>query len=276
MGRAGLCTIAFKTRPLFDVVSIASDVGASTLEIWGQPPHVDYPLDMTALESVRSAAERKGLAFSVFGSYFQPGKTVAFNGVVLTVDNQVAAAEALGASFIRVWAGSKNPVEVTAKEKAKWYDEIRRFACAAAEAGIDTVLERHTGSLTHGWDAPARVLAEIDHPHVFLNYQIAYPMPTREYRVRSVEDYTRLLPLSRHAHLQNYRETSDGSLVRTLLDRGIVDYGRLGLVARRSGYGGSFMVEFPAEIREGMTAMEAVASDIAYIESLALSGPETE
>jgi sugar phosphate isomerase/epimerase len=268
MKRAGLCTIAFKTRAVEDVVSIAADTGASCLELWGQPPHVSYPIDQAELEALGQTAQSRGVPIVTFGSYFQPGKDVVFDGVAVTIENQVLAASRVGATLIRIWPGSKDPAGATANEKRRWYEEIRRFADAAAEAGIDTVLERHSGTLTHGWNGPFEALGEIDHPHVHLNYQIAYPMPVNEYPEHSVADYLRLLPLSRHAHIQNYIETPAGPLKRTLLDRGVVDYSRLGTACTEADYPGSLMIEFPADIRGGMNAVDAVAADIAYLDSL--------
>lgn len=268
MGRAGLCTIAFKQKPLEEVLAVAADTGASAVEVWGQPPHVSYPVDRSSLETSRAAAESHGLAIAAFGSYFQPGKPKALEGVTLDIENQVAAAEALGAGLIRIWPGSVEYEDSDEAQRASVYDEIRAFADRAGTAGIGVVLERHIGSLTHGWDAPARVLDEIGHPNVSLNYQIPYPVPVHEYGERSVDDYSQLLPRSRHAHIQNYLETPDGSLSRTLIDRGVVDYSQLRTVAEECGYDGYLMVEFAAEIRGGMSVVEAVAADIAYLDSL--------
>ena len=268
MARAGLCTIAFKATPIEEVISIAADAGASCLELWGQPPHVAYPIDNGALEALGQNAQSKAVPIVVFGSYFQPGKDVVYDGIEVTVENQVAAAASVGAKLIRIWAASKDLNEASTDERQRWYGEMRRFADAAGAEGIDTVLERHSGTLTHGWDAPTEVLAEIDHPRVFLNYQIAYPMPVGDYSRRCIDDYTRLLPLSRHAHIQNYIETPAGPLKRTLLDRGVVDYSKLGVACREADYRGCLMIEFPADIRGGMNAVAAVAADIAYLGAL--------
>ena len=41
--KLGLCTIAFRDRPLEEVISIADDYGFDGIEIWGQEPHMPAP-----------------------------------------------------------------------------------------------------------------------------------------------------------------------------------------------------------------------------------------
>ena len=266
--KAGLCTIALQETPLVEVIRIASDAGASAVEVWGQPPHVSYPVDRSALESARNEAVRTGVEIVAFGSYFQPGKEVAYDGVRVDVQNQIEAANALGARLIRIWAGSATYDETREVERHAVYDSIRAFGDKAGTAGMGVVLERHSESLTHGWDAPLQVLDEIARRNVSLNYQIPYPESVDAYKERSVNDYRTLLPRSSHAHLQNYTVTNEDGLIRTLLKDGIIDYSELGQAARVAGYDGCFMVEFPAEARGELSIVEAIADDVAFIESL--------
>ena len=266
--RAGLCTIADKDSPLSEVIRIAADTDAAAIEVWGQPPHIDYPLHISAIEDATKIAANAGIEIAALGSYFQPGKSTEYAGIQLTAKNQVEIAEAFGARLIRVWCGAQDYEESTPSKRNEIYEEIRRFADTAGASGIGVVLERHGNSLTHGWSLPETVLKEIGHPNVSLNYQIPYPAPVKSYAAKSVDDYTRLLPLSKHAHLQNYLLDSEGNLIRTQLADGIIDYSELGNAARVAGYEGYFMVEFAAESRGALSFVESIASDIAYIESL--------
>jgi sugar phosphate isomerase/epimerase len=38
--KLGLCTIAFREKPLEDMIDIAADYGFDGIEIWGQTPHM--------------------------------------------------------------------------------------------------------------------------------------------------------------------------------------------------------------------------------------------
>lgn len=274
MGRVGLCTIAFKELAINEVIAIAARTGAEAIEVWGQPPHVAYPLDYRQLEATRLEAERNKLDLAVYGSYFRPGKSEVFDGVAVDAENQIDAARILGARIIRIWPGNDNPGVVGAKAELSIIDDIRRFADAAANAGIETVLERHNNTLTHGWDAPEKLLDRIAHDHVFLNYQIPYPMPEAEYAERSIEDFRKYLPLSRHAHIQNYHQSPSGELERTFLEHGVVDYRELGTAVEDSGFRGYLMIEFSALSsdesgdRTHTELIEAVGTDIDYLDSL--------
>ena len=47
--KLGLCTIAFRERPLEEVMSIAVDYGFDGIEIWGQEPHISAMYDEAAV-----------------------------------------------------------------------------------------------------------------------------------------------------------------------------------------------------------------------------------
>ena len=88
----------------------------------------------------------------------------------------------------------------------------------------------------------------------------------------------RLLPLSRHAHLQNYlppavaapETEGEGErwLKRAFLDAGLIDYRVLSEIAAACGYTGCFMVEFLPDLREGLNDPEALRRDVEFIASL--------
>ncbi len=266
--KAGLCTIAFKKKSVDEITGMAARAGADGIELWGQPSHVSYPIEYGELEKTAEKIRSAGMTVCAFGSYFRPGTEVVFDGEEVTPENQVEATRAVGAEIIRIWAGNKEYDIATAEEREIAYAGIREIADLAARHEITVVLERHSGTLTHGWAAPETVLKEIDHPRVFLNYQAVSPASAEELAERSVSDYYSLLPHSRHAHMNNRLETDDGTMERTLLDRGIIDYSDFGDAAAKAGFDGYCMLEFPAEIRGGMSVEESVEADIRYIKSL--------
>jgi len=266
--RVGVCSIAFKERSAADALRAIAAAGADSVELWGQPPHLPYPVDEAWCAARREQAGELGLSFCALGSYYCPGNHPAYDGHPVTKENQLAAARALGAPIVRIWPGSAARQATEPAERDRLYAEIRDFADAAGDAGILVVLERHVGSLTEGWDEPLTVLAEVDHANVALNYQVVYPAPREELTTRAMPDYRRLLPHSRHAHLQNYAAAAGDRPPRTLIADGVVDYGELGAAARESGYDGSFMIEFPADERGGMSVDQAIRADVAGVRRL--------
>ena len=70
--KLGLCTIAFRDRPLEEVISIADDYGFDGIEIWGQEPHMPATYDSEYIERVRKLIEGRDLEVSAYGSYVNP------------------------------------------------------------------------------------------------------------------------------------------------------------------------------------------------------------
>jgi 3-dehydroshikimate dehydratase len=268
MAKAGLCTIAYNKKSVTAVLDLAAKAGADGVEIWGQPDHVRYPLDPAQLRAIREHAEALALEICALGSYYRAGGAVEYAGVKLDARNQIRLARDLGAPLVRIWPGSKSRARCTDAELRRVIDDIRVFADHAADSRVGVVLERHEGTITEGWEGIAELMAEIGHENVALNYQIASSTSEEDLEDRGVEDYTALLPRARHAHLQNYLPLEDGSLKRSFLDSGLVDYSRLGEVARACGYRGYFMVEFPADLNEGLTDVETLRRDIDFIKGL--------
>ena len=251
-----------------EVVALAGRVGVKGLELWAQPPHVDYPLSAERLSEDAELCREAGVEIPAVGSYFTAGAEESFGGVIVTAENQVEIALAFGASTIRIWAGEVSFSLTTRNERENIYREIRNFADYAAERDIVTVLERHHGSLTDDWDAPEKVIEEVAHPAVFLNYQVPHPVDPDEYSIKSPDDFRSLLSVSRHAHLQNYVVDSTGEMKRSLLDHGLIDYSAFGRLAAEIGYDGWSMVEFCADERAGLSHEQAMAHDVAYLSAL--------
>lgn len=278
---AGVCTIAFKDRPLDDALALIAGSGARGIELWGRPPHL--PADRSGRRELRRRLDAEGLEICALGSYYRPDgrslSSAAAGGGDAPNDVRsrepeadparvLEAAEDLGAPVVRIWPGTRDYDVCTPGERSATVEEIRRFADDAAARGVRVVLERHNGTLTNSWDSAARVIESVAHENVALCYQVPYPAAADELRTRTAADIDRLLPLSAHAHLQNYAAAPDGTLPRTLLETGIVDYAPLSAAAARCGYDGWAMVEFVGEVRGGLSEAEALAADVRFIGSL--------
>ncbi len=273
--RAGVCTIAFKDRSLDEAIGLIAASGAKGVEVWGREPH----LPATGAERRRLAVRLReaGLEVCALGSYYRPDGRRAEGASRMSsvaVDREtdpnyvLEAAHDLGAPLVRIWAGSENYESCSDETREVIVREIRAFGDRARDAGCAVVLERHNGTLTNSWDSARCVIDAVDHPSVSLCYQVPYPAPAQELATRVRDDLEALLPYSSHAHLQNYVEATDGTLPRTLLAEGIVDYRPITPIAREAGYTGWAMVEFVGPVRGALSEAEALAADIEFIASL--------
>ena len=223
------------------------------------------------------------MEIAALGSYWRADVPQSYNGVEVTIENQLALAKHLGTRTIRVWAGDRNYEATDHDRRQSIVSSLQRLGEEADREGITIVLERHNNTLTNSWDSPEWVLSSVGRSNVLLNYQVPNPAPAEELLTRGVADYRRYLRVSGHAHLQNYlsgdvgnlesnRESNHGSnhgsnLVgdRCRLDSGVVDYSYLGEAVKETGYSGYFMIEFlPEDIGEE-SEIEALARDIEYV-----------
>lgn len=173
MIRPGLCSVTFRELDAERVVELAAEAGLACVE-WAGDAHVP-PGDTAAAERARSLTESAGLAVASYGSYLRfDGTDEEFAAESEAV---LAAARALGAPRIRVWAGRTGSAETPAAERSRIAARIREVAQAAGAHGIDLGLEFHGGTLTDEIGSTLRLLEEIDHDRVLSYWQPHQGMP---------------------------------------------------------------------------------------------------
>ena len=173
MIRPGLCSVTFRELDAERVVELAAEAGLACVE-WAGDVHVP-PGDTAAAERARSLTESAGLAVASYGSYLRfDGTDEEFAAESEAV---LAAARALGAPRIRVWAGRTGSAETPAAERSRIAARIREVAQAAGAHGIDLGLEFHGGTLTDEIGSTLRLLEEIGHDRVLSYWQPHQGMP---------------------------------------------------------------------------------------------------
>lgn len=193
MLRPGLCSVTFRDLAPEAVVDHAAAAGLEAIE-WAGGAHVP-PGDTVAAERVRTLTEQAGLAVASYGSYLR------FEGTDAEVRAEgeavLAAAHALGAPRIRVWAGSSGSADVAEPDRARIVDHLREFADAAAAQGIDLGLEFHGKTLTDEIGSTLRLLEEIDRRNVLSYWQPHQDMPATE----ALDTLRQVLPSSSTIHV---------------------------------------------------------------------------
>lgn len=173
MIRPGLCSVTFRELDAERVVELAAEAGLACVE-WAGDVHIP-PGDAAAAERARILTESAGLAVASYGSYLRfDGTDEEFAAESEAV---LAAARALGAPRIRVWAGRTGSAETPAAERSRIAARIREVAQAAGAHGIDLGLEFHGGTLTDEIGSTLRLLEEIGHDRVLSYWQPHQGMP---------------------------------------------------------------------------------------------------
>lgn len=264
MIKCGVCTIAFSRETIEKAIEDISLCGAEVIEIWSKPAHIQYPVDDGRIREIKNFAIDKNIEIVALGSYLNGIDRIYNNDTEVTIDSEIKIARLLGAKIIRIWAGNKESAKCPEEEARIVIKSIQEYSEKARDNGITLVLERHCGTLTHGWwDAPLKILEMIDRGNCKLNYQVPFPAEKGEYEKFCKEDFEKLLPLSAHCHLQNYRDSKDFNS-RCILSEGLIDYRSFSKIARSCGYNGAFMIEFIPP-GQNTDALALLSKDIDFI-----------
>jgi len=185
--RPGLVSVTFRQLDPAAVVDIAVRAGLAGIE-WGADVHVP---DEKAAYRVAELTSAAGLRVACYGSYLRLGHGEGDPRAV------VAAATALGAPLIRVWAGRVPSADADPAHWSAVVDAAREVASLAADAGIDVAFEYHRNTLTDTRASALRLLETVDRPNVGTLWQ---PEPTRSVD-ENLGDLSSVLPWLRNVHV---------------------------------------------------------------------------
>ena len=148
--------------------------------------------------------------------------------------------------FARRWFDV--PVVVTvagqlgdAAKRGTVLDQLRRIGDTAGALGVTVALETHKGP-TQDADAMLALMAELDHPHVRLNFDtgnIAYYNRGAD----PVAELRRVAHLVRNVHLKDNRGGFEDWYFPALGDGGAVDFRRVREVLDAVGFAGPYTIE---------------------------------
>ncbi|ACP25277.1 hypothetical protein NGR_c15090 [Sinorhizobium fredii NGR234] len=170
----GLCTVTFRGLPPESIVDLAREARLAAIE-WAGDAHVP-PGDTSVARIVGRLCERAGLAIS-YGSYVAPPTDDPSE-----FRHAVESAIALGASNIRIWAGTRrrDSKDYSAGERRATADSIRDMAAEAGRHGISVSLEYHPQSLTDTTESACELIESIAHDNAYLYWQPRPGLPLGE------------------------------------------------------------------------------------------------
>lgn len=144
--RPGLVSVTFRQLSVPEVVKVAADAGLAAIE-WGGDIHVP---DVAA--AVRTRELASGLAVAAYGSYYRAGA-----GDPSEFASAVEVARALGAPYVRVWAGRLGSAQAPDDYRAAVVDALK----AAAGQGVTVAVEYHPNTLTDTLESALRLFDEV-------------------------------------------------------------------------------------------------------------------
>jgi len=250
---AGMCSVTLRHLPAPRVLDVAAAAGLACVE-WGGDGHVP-PGSAHVAARLRAAGLDMGIRVASYGSYFRAGPhdVDSFAPVL-------AAAAALGAPRVRVWAGDVDSAAATSEQRRAVAAVTRAAAERAADAGIQLAFEYHGGTLTDTAESTLRLLSDVDHPGVGTYWQPPVGTPDAD-ALRGLEQ---VLPWVRAVHVFSWwpRDERLPLRARERLWRAVFD------VLRRTGRGYDALLEFvpdddPAHVATDATVLAGLIGAMA-------------
>lgn len=222
--KTGFCSITFRSLDLAGIVSAAERAGLEGVE-WGGDVHVP-PGDVAAAQRARRLCVDAGLTVASYGSYYRCDD----EPIAPVLDS----AQALGARFVRIWAGStpkasdgfdpRRDVPDLAHHNDLWQrtaDVLASAAKLAAEHSLTLCLEHHPHTLTANAEGTVRLIELVREREPQADVR-CYWQPNQFFAddaARSV-DLASVLPMLAHVHVFQWPLGADGEPDRRPLAEG--------------------------------------------------------
>lgn len=222
--KIGFCSITFRSLDLTGIVSAAERAGLEGVE-WGGDVHVP-PGDVAAAEKARRLSVDAGITVASYGSYFRCDRE--------PVEPVLDSAEALGAPFVRVWAGSspkasddfdpRREVPDVTRHRDLWErtaDSLATAATLAAKRSITLCLEHHPHTLTANADGAMRLIDLVREREPTADVR-CYWQPNQFFEddIARSADLAVVLPLLTHMHVFHWSLGENGEPDRRPLAEG--------------------------------------------------------
>lgn len=162
MFKTGVVSVTFRQKSIDEVITMAAGSGLDAIEV-GSDVHAPRG-DLALCRRIGQLAESAGIAVASYGSYYRLAQGEDFQ-------EYVAAAKALGAKNIRVWAGVKGSAATDEAEWVALIDDAKRCAELVCRENMTLSFEYHGGTVTDTSESALRLMRAIDHPSASLYWQ---------------------------------------------------------------------------------------------------------
>ena len=159
MRQTGLLSVTFRTLSAEKIIELASQAGLDGLE-WGGDVHV-LPGDWKRAETIGRETKKAGLVNFAYGSYWRADREP---------EMIAETAGALGAQWIRVWAGILPSSDHTVETRRRTVGYLKEL-CRRVPRGMQVAAEWHCNTLTDNADSALRLLDEVGEDNFFCYFQ---------------------------------------------------------------------------------------------------------
>lgn len=171
--KTGLVSVSFRKLSVDEIIELAVKAGLGSIE-WGGDVHVP-PEDVDYARRVGEKTRAAGLEVACYGSYYR--LTDAEDGMAEKV---VAAAKALGAPLIRVWAGVCGSKDAAEERREEVCRNMQILADLARNENIEAAFEYHGGTLTDTAQSAKFLLESVNRTNAGTLWQPPVGMRTEE------------------------------------------------------------------------------------------------
>lgn len=191
-----LCSVTFRNMSPVQIVALAAETQLCAIE-WGGDVHVP-PGNIEIAEAVRASTLEAGLAVAGYGSYYRAGDNYDTAGLPgAPFEDVLESAQALGAPFIRVWAGRLGSAQANGAYFGNVAVDLARIAELAAQAEIAVTCEFHRNTIADTQKSCLDLLAWAGHPNLRLHWQPRTGAPVAE----GLSELQTFAPLLSHIHV---------------------------------------------------------------------------
>jgi 3-dehydroshikimate dehydratase len=151
----GVVSVTFRQLPADDVVRLAARAELSSIE-WGGDIHVPHG-QLACARQIRTMTLDAGLRVAGYASYYCAGYSEDHG---LPFGSVLETAAALGAPWVRVWAGKYSSAKISSNLRRNTVSDLNRIAQLAKTAGIGIATEFHANTLTDTVDSTVNLLRD--------------------------------------------------------------------------------------------------------------------
>ena len=159
MRPTGLLSVTFRTLPFERVIELARQAGLDGIE-WGGDVHVP-PGELKLADEIGRATRRAGLVNFAYGSYWRGDREP---------EMIAETAAALGAKWIRVWAGTLSSAKCPPEPRRQTVEYLRTL-CRRCGDRIQVAAEWHCNTLTDDAASAVQLLDEVGEENFFCYFQ---------------------------------------------------------------------------------------------------------